>query len=166
MCSAYWKAQPAVSGVWAGAGPVGRTTPSSPAETQVRGLMVRRRWAAAVGLVVCLLLLHVVVPGLSRDGRAAGAAVTAAVDVRETGAASTSEAEGAGEPCPCEEDPSLRHLAARTPRAAGPAGQSAVPTGTPVADRGGTDIRAAGTGRRPGAVVSARNAVELQTFRC
>jgi hypothetical protein len=125
--------------------------------------MVRRRWAAAVGLVVCLLLLHLVVPGLMQGERTAEAAVPAAVSVQETGAASTPEAEGAGEPCPCEEEPSVRHLVARTPRAAGAAGPSSV---VPVVDRGGTDIRAAGTGRRPGAVASAPNSVELQTFRC
>ncbi|WP_328417569.1 hypothetical protein OG542_39620 [Streptomyces violaceus] len=129
--------------------------------------MVRRRWAALVGLVACLLLLRLVVPGLTSQGeRTAGAAATAAVDVRATGAASTPEVEGAGEPCPCEEEPSLRHLAARTPRAAGAAGASAVVTGAPVVDRGGTDIRAAGTGRCAGTVGSAPNAVELQTFRC
>ncbi len=128
--------------------------------------MVRRRWAAVVGLLACLLLLQFVVPGLAQGERTAGAAVTGAVDVRATGAASTPEVEGAGEPCPCEEEPSLRHLAARTPRAAGAAGASAVVTGAPAVDRGGTDIRAAGTGRCAGTVGSAPNAVELQTFRC
>ncbi|GGS92075.1 hypothetical protein GCM10010270_75320 [Streptomyces violaceus] len=119
-----------------------------------------------VGLMACLLLLQLAVPGLTQSERTAGAAVTAAVDVRATGAASTPEAEGAREPCPCDEEPSLRHLAARTPRAAGAAGASAVVTGAPVVDRGGTDIRAAGTGRCAGTVGSAPNAVELQTFRC
>ncbi|MBB3080776.1 hypothetical protein [Streptomyces violarus] len=128
--------------------------------------MVRRRWAAVVGLLACLLLLQLVVPGLTQGERTAGAAVTAAVEVRATGAASTPEAEGAGEPCPCEEEPSLRHLAVRTPRAAGAAAASAVVTGAPVVDRGGTDIRATGTGRCAGTVGSAPNAVELQTFRC
>ncbi|MFC9504713.1 hypothetical protein [Streptomyces sp. NPDC057002] len=131
--------------------------------------MVRRRWAAAVGLVACLLLLHLAVPGLDRGEYTA---VTAAVDVRETGAASTPEAEGTGKPCPCEEEPSLRHLAARTPRAAGAAGASAVVTGAPAVDRGGTDFRAAGTSRCAGTTRcagtagSAPNAAQLQTFRC
>ncbi|MFI6376009.1 hypothetical protein [Streptomyces sp. NPDC050546] len=128
--------------------------------------MVRRRWAAVVGLVVCLLLLHLVVPGPAQGERTAGAAVTAAADVRPAGAASAPEAEGAGEPCPCEAEPSLRYLAARTPRAAGAAGASVVVTGTPVADRGGTDLRAVETSRCTGTAGSAPNAVELQTFRC
>ncbi|GHA54398.1 hypothetical protein [Streptomyces purpurascens] len=132
--------------------------------------MVRRRWAAVVGLVACLLLLQLAVPGLTQGERTVGAEVTAAVEMRTTGAASAPEAEGAGESCPCEEEPSLRHLTARTPRAAGAGagagGASAVVTGAPVADRGGTDIRAAGTSRCAGTVGSAPNAIELQTFRC
>ncbi|MFC9131180.1 hypothetical protein ACFT4A_30650 [Streptomyces sp. NPDC057099] len=128
--------------------------------------MVRRRWAAVVGLVACLLLLQLAVPGLTRGERTAGAEVTAAVETRATGAASTPGAEGAGESCPCEEEPTLRHLAARTPRAAGAGGANPVVTGAPVVDRGGTDIRAAGTSRCAGTVGSAPNAIELQTFRC
>ncbi|MEU0459266.1 hypothetical protein ABZ322_41440 [Streptomyces sp. NPDC006129] len=118
--------------------------------------MVRRRWAAAMGLVACLLMLHLVVPAFTHSGSAAEGAVTAA-------AAWDAEAEAAGEPCPCEEEPSDRQPAARAPRAAG---AGAVVTGAPAVDRGGTDLRAAGTARRPGAVGAARNAVELQTFRC
>lgn len=126
---------------------------------------MRRRWAAAVGLMACLLL-HLVAPGLAQGGRAAeAAAVTAAVDAVEPGAASGTEAERAGEPCPCGEEPSVRRAAARTPRAAGAARAGAVVTGAPVLDRGGTDVRAVRTGRRPGTVVPP-NAVELQTFRC
>ncbi|MET9816210.1 MULTISPECIES: hypothetical protein [unclassified Streptomyces] len=121
--------------------------------------MVRRRWAAAMGLVACLLMLHLVVPAFTHSGSAAEGAVTAA-------AAWDAEAEAAGEPCPCEEEPSDRQPAARAPRAAGAAGAGAVVTGAPAVDRGGTDLRAAGTARRPGAVGAARNAVELQTFRC
>jgi hypothetical protein len=171
MRSAYWKAQPAVSGVWSGAGPSGLSAPSSPAWTQVRGLMVRRRWAAAVGLVACLLLLHLVVPGLAPGGRTTEVAVTAAVDAVEPGAASGSGserpgAEGAGESCPCEEETSVRQPAARTPRTAGAARAGAVVTGASAVDRGGADVRAAGTGRRPGVAAAAPNAVELQTFRC
>jgi hypothetical protein len=171
MRSAYWKAQPAVSGVWSGAGPSGRIAPSSPAETQVRGLMVRRRWAAAVGLVACLLLLHLVVPGLAPGGRTGEAAVMAAVDSMEPGPASGTGsagpgAEGAEEPCPCEEEPSVRKPAARTPRTAGAARAGAVVTGASLVDRGGTDVRAVGTGRRPGVAATAPNAAELQTFRC
>ncbi len=191
MRSAYWKAQPAVSGVWSGSAPSGRIVPSSPAETQVRGLMVRRRWAAAVGLVACLLLLHLVVPGLAPGGRTAETAVTAAVDTAGPGAtwdagsqragaeragaeragaerAGTegAGAEGAGEPCPCEEEPSVRQPAARAPRTAGAARAGAVVTGASVVDRSATDVRAAGTGRRPGVAPAAKNAVELQTFRC
>ncbi|GAA2416395.1 hypothetical protein GCM10010255_63800 [Streptomyces coeruleofuscus] len=182
MSSAYWKAQPAVSGVWSGAGPAGRTAPSSPTGTRVRGLMVRRRWAAAVGLVACLLLLHLVVPGLARGGHPAETAATAAVDAvdaadaLEPGATWGTEAHGtggeragaetAGEPCPCGEEPSVRQPVARTPRAAGAARAGAVVGGQPMVDRGGTDVRAAGTARRPETVAPAPNAVELQTFRC
>ncbi|MGI5423226.1 hypothetical protein [Streptomyces sp. CA-179760] len=128
--------------------------------------MVRRRWAAVAGLMACLLLLQLAAPGLTQGERTPGAWVTADVDARATGAASTPETEGAGERCPCEEEPALRHLAARTPRAASAAGASAVATGAPVVDRGGTDIRAAGTSRCAGTTGSAPNAVELQTFRC
>lgn len=141
--------------------------------------MVRRGWAAAVGLVACLLLLHLVVPGFARGGHPAEAAVTAALDAGdapEPGATSGTEAEGAGaekagaekagELCPCGEEPSVRQPVARTPRAAGAARAGAVVGGAPMADRGGPDVRAAGTARRPGAVSPAPNAVELQTFRC
>jgi hypothetical protein len=162
MCSAYWKAQPAVSGVWSGR----RTAPSSPTEAQVRGLMVRRRWAAAVSLMACLLLLQLVVPGVAQGGHPAQAPVTVAANAVEPGATSGPDAERAREPCPCEEEPSVRHPVARTPRAAGAARAGAMVTGAPLVDRGGTDGRAAGTGRRPGAVAPAPNAVELQTFRC
>ncbi|MBB5800034.1 hypothetical protein AB0E64_32405 [Streptomyces caelestis] len=160
---------------------------------------MRRRWAAAVGLVACLLLLHLVVPGLAQGGHTAEAAVTAAahaVDAVAPGAASGAEPHGAGvegagsygaaaeragaegtgvqgagaeraeEPCPCGKEPSVRQAVARTPRAVGAARAGAVVTGAPVVDRGGTDIRAAGTGKRPGTVASAPNTVELQTFRC
>ncbi|OUD04379.1 hypothetical protein CA983_04275 [Streptomyces swartbergensis] len=152
-----------------------------------------------MGLVTCLLLLHLVVPGFARGGHTAEAAVTAAldaVDAPEPEATSGTEAEGAGgeragveragaertgaertgveiasveraqEPCPCGEEPSVRQPVARTPRAAGAARAGAVVTGAPLVDRGGTDVRAAGTGRRPEAVAPAPNAVELQTFRC
>ncbi|MET9686287.1 hypothetical protein [Streptomyces coeruleorubidus] len=133
--------------------------------------MVRRRWAAAVGLVVCLLLLHLVVPGLARGGHTAVAAVTSAAKTVEPGATSGAEGEGAGaeragESCPCGEEPSVRQQVARTPRAAGAARAGAVVAGAPLVDQGGTDVRAAGTGRRPGAVAPAPNAVELQTLRC
>ncbi|MDQ1013697.1 hypothetical protein QFZ43_000246 [Streptomyces afghaniensis] len=181
MRSAYWKARQAVSGVWSGAAPLGRIAPSSPAETQVRGLMVRRRWAAVVGLGACLLLLHLVVPGLAPGGRTAEVAVAAAVDAVEAGAVSGTGAEGAGvegagaerpgaegagEPCPCEEEPSVRPPAARTPRTAGAARAGAMVTGASSVDRSGADVRAAGTGMRPGVAAAAPNAVELQTFRC
>ncbi|MFJ8595256.1 hypothetical protein [Streptomyces sp. NPDC093598] len=125
--------------------------------------MVRRRWAAAVGLVACLLLLHLIVPGLAGQGRATVAVTTDAV---ESGAASSGGAEGAEEPCPGEEEPSGRRLAARTPRAAGAAGVSPVVAGAAVVDRGGTDVHAAGTGPGPGAVGTVPSAARLQTFRC
>jgi hypothetical protein len=176
--------------------------------------MVRRRRAAAVALVACLLLLHLVVPGLARGGHTADAAVTAVLDAVEalgSGAASgpggegaggeragaenarvqrpgaekaeaenagiqrpgaenagaeRPEAEKAGKPCPCGEELSVRQPVARSPRAGGAVRAGAVVGGAPVVDRGGTDVRAAGTGRRPGAVAPAPNAVELQTFRC
>ncbi|MBR8639754.1 hypothetical protein KEF29_11690 [Streptomyces tuirus] len=121
-----------------------------------------------VSLLACLLLLPLVVPALGYGGPAAEVAVTAAVDVAvvQTAAASGTEAQGAGEPCPCENEPSVRQPGARTPRAAGAAGASSVVTAAPGVDRGGTGIREAGTGRRTGAVASAPDAVELQTFRC
>ncbi len=166
--SAYWKAQPAVSGGRSGAGPGVESTPCSPAGTQVRGLMVRRRWAAVVGLVACLLLLHLVAPGFAGEGRAA-AAVTVEPDAVESDAAWSAGAEGAkeaDEPCPCEEEPSGRQLAARTPRVAGAAGVSPAVTGAAVPGREGPDLPAAGTGPCPGAVGSAPSAARLQTFRC
>jgi hypothetical protein len=129
--------------------------------------MVRRRGAAVVGLVACLLLLHLVVPWLAGDGRPA--VTVAAVATTAAGAASSAGAEGAegaGESCPCEDGPSVRQLAARTPRATGAAGVSPVVAGATVAGRGGTDPRAAGTSPCPGAVGSAPSAERLQTFRC
>lgn len=125
--------------------------------------MMRRRWAAVVGLVACLLLLQFVVPGLAGEGRAA---VVAAV---ESDAGWSAGAEGAGEaeePCPCEEEPTGRQLAARTPRAVATAGLSPAVTGASVPDRDGPDLRAAGAGPCPGAVGSAPSAARLQTFRC
>ncbi|MGW6548174.1 hypothetical protein ACWGBH_35795, partial [Streptomyces massasporeus] len=61
--------------------------------------MVRRRWAAVVGLVACLLLLRPVVPTLAGEGRAA---VVAAVDADAAWSAGAEGAEGAEEaeePC-------------------------------------------------------------------
>ncbi|BCL24913.1 hypothetical protein GCM10017668_67560 [Streptomyces tuirus] len=162
--SAYWKAQPAVSGGRSGVGPGVESTPCSPAGTQVRGLMVRRRWAAVVGLVACLLLLQLVVPGLAGEGRAA---VVAAVESDAAWSAGAEGAREAEEPCPCEKEPSGRQPAARTPRAAvGAAGVSPAVTGASVPDRDGPDLRAAGAGPCPGAVGSAPSAARLQTFRC
>lgn len=115
--------------------------------------------------MACLLLLHLVVPGLADDGRPAVAA-TAAVGATAAGAASSAEAEGAQEPCPCEDEPSVRQLAARTPRATGAAGVSPVVTGAAVMGRSSTDLRAAGTSPCPGAAGSAPSAERLQTFRC
>ncbi|MGW0614747.1 hypothetical protein [Streptomyces sp. NPDC002788] len=126
--------------------------------------MVRRRWAAVVGLLSCLLLLHLVVPGPAGDGPVTAVAVTAAADA--AGAASSAEGEAAGEPCPCEEEPSVRQFVARTPRAAGAAGVSAVVAGAPGVGRGGTDVRASGPGRCRGTCAAAPRAVELQAFRC
>ncbi len=125
--------------------------------------MVRRRGAAVVGLMACLLMLHVLVPGLVGDARAS-VAVTAA-DVVEPGAPSSDAAEEAGEPCPYEEEPSVRRLAARTPRAAGAAGVSAVVAGAPRADRA-AEVPAAAAGRCPASGGAVPNAVELRAFRC
>ncbi|MEV3972990.1 hypothetical protein AB0K68_33450 [Streptomyces sp. NPDC050698] len=133
--------------------------------------MARRRWAAAVGLVACLLMLHLVVEGLAGEGRAA-VAVTAdslepgAVGSDATRSAEFAEAAEAGEPCPCEDEPAGRQLAARTPRAAGAAGASPVVTGAAVVDRGGKDARAAGAAPCTGVAGSAPDAARLQTFRC
>jgi hypothetical protein len=125
--------------------------------------MVRRRWAAVVGLVTCLLLLQLVVPGLAGEGRAAVAATV------ESDAAWSAGAEGAGEaeePCPCEEEPSGRRPAARTPRAAGAVGVSPAVAGAAVPGRDGPDLRVAETGPSAGAAGSAPSAARLQTFRC
>ncbi|MER8224348.1 hypothetical protein ABTZ58_27935 [Streptomyces sp. NPDC094143] len=116
-----------------------------------------------VGLMACLLMLHLLVPGLVGDARAS-AAVTAA-DVVEPGAPSSDAAEEAGEPCPCEEEPSVWRLAARTPRATGAAAVSAVAAGAPRADRA-ADVPAAAAGRCPASSGAVPNAVELRAFRC
>ncbi|MEV5357943.1 hypothetical protein [Streptomyces sp. NPDC052693] len=116
-----------------------------------------------VGLVACVLMLHLLVPGLVADGRAS-VAVTAAAVVEPT-APSSGAAEEAGEPCPCEEEPSVRRLAARTPRAAGAAGVSAVVAAAPRTDRAaGASAATAGGCPAPGGAVP--NAVELRAFRC
>ncbi len=125
--------------------------------------MVRRRWAAVVGLVACLLLLQLVVPGLAGEGRAAVAATVESDLAWSAGAEGAREAE---EPCPCEGEPSGRQLAARTPRAAGAVGVSTAVAGAAAPGRGGPDLRAAGTGPCAGAVGSAPSAARLQTFRC
>ncbi|MFF9033018.1 hypothetical protein [Streptomyces iakyrus] len=127
--------------------------------------MVRRRWAAAVGLVACLLmLLHLVTPGLVDEARSA-VPVTVA-DTTEPGVAPSAGAEGAEEPCPCEEEPSGRQFAARTPRAAGATGTSPVVTGAAVPGGSGAHLRAAGAPPCPVAVGSAPSTARLQTFRC
>lgn len=126
--------------------------------------MVRRRWAAAVGLVACLLLLQLVVPGFGDEARPV-VAVTAA-GATEPGAAPSAEAEGAEEPCPCEQEPSGRQLAARTSRAAGAAGVSPVVTGAAVPDESDAHLHAAGTAPCPVAVGSAPSTARLRTFRC
>ncbi|MDT0386400.1 hypothetical protein [Streptomyces dubilierae] len=139
MRSAYWKAQPALTG----------------------GLMVRRRGAALVGLLACLLMLHLLAPGPAGAGPAS--VTGAAADILEPGAASGDAAERAEEPCPCEDEPSARRLAARTPRAAGAAGASAVVAGAPRTARGGPSA-AAGRCPAPGGAV--HHPVELRAFRC
>ncbi|WP_245237174.1 hypothetical protein RFN58_01320 [Streptomyces iakyrus] len=127
--------------------------------------MVRRRGAAAVGLVACLLmLLHLVTPGLVDEARSA-VPVTMA-DTTKPGVAPSAGAEGAEEPCPCEEEPSGRQLAARTPRAAGATGTSTVVTGAAVPGGSGAHLRAAGAPPCPVAVGSAPSTARLQTFRC
>ncbi|MFI2635294.1 hypothetical protein ACH5A2_33710 [Streptomyces collinus] len=128
--------------------------------------MVRRRWAAAVGLVACLLmLLHPITPGLADEARSA-VPVTSAAGATGPGAAPGAKAEGAEEPCPCEEEPSGLQLAARTPRAAGASGMSPVATGTALPGTSGAHLRAAGTPPCPVAVGSAPSTARLQTFRC
>ncbi|MEU6914238.1 hypothetical protein [Streptomyces olindensis] len=149
-----------------------------------------------MGLVACLLVLHLEAPAFTHSGRATQGAVTASatatirasdaepvmawgaepvtVSDAEPVTAWGAEAEAAGEPCPCEEEPSARRPVARTPRttagAAGAnsvtAGAGSVTAGATAVDRGGTDLRGAGAARRPGVAGAARNAVELQTFRC
>ncbi|MFE8963987.1 hypothetical protein [Streptomyces iakyrus] len=127
--------------------------------------MVRRRWAAAVGLAACLLmLLHLVTPGLVDE--APSAVPVTAADTAEPGVAPSAGAEGAEEPCPCEEEPSGRQLAARTPRASGATGTSPVVTGAAVPGGSGAHPRAAGTPPCPVAVGSAPSTARLQTFRC
>ncbi|MFF5979199.1 hypothetical protein ACFY78_10115 [Streptomyces olindensis] len=145
-----------------------------------------------MGLVACLLVLHLAAPAFTHSGRGTEGGVTASATATVTATIRASdaepvtvsdaepvtvwgaEAEAAGEPCPCEEEPSARQPVARTPRttagAAGAnsvtAGAGSVTAGAPAVDRGGTDLRAAGAARRPGVTGAARNAVELQTFRC
>lgn len=126
--------------------------------------MVRRRWAAVVALSACLLLLHLVVPGLAGEGHPA--AVTAEVDATLSDAASHAWPEGAGEPCPCEDEPSVRHPAARTPRTTGAAGGGPAPAEAAVAGRSGTEPRATGAVLCPGATPSAPSAARLRTLRC
>jgi hypothetical protein len=110
--------------------------------------MVRRRWAAAVGLVACLLmLLHVITPGLADAARSAVPVMTAE------------------EPCPCEQEPSGRQLAARTPRAAA-TGVGPVMTGAAVPGGSGPHLLTAGTPRCPEAVGSTPSTARLQAFRC
>lgn len=124
--------------------------------------MVRRRGAAAAGLLACLLMLHLLVPGLVGDPRAS-VAVTAA-ELAQPDAPATDTAERAEEPCPCEEGPSIRQFAARTPRAAGAAGVSAVVAGAPRVDRG-AGVPAAAE-RCPVAGGAVPDSVELRVFRC
>ncbi|GGV86254.1 hypothetical protein GCM10010228_66890 [Streptomyces massasporeus] len=113
--------------------------------------------------MACLLLLQLVVPGLAGEERATVVAAVESDAVWSAGAEGAKEAE---EPCPCDEEPSGRRLAARTPRAAGAAGVNPAVTGASVPVRDGPDLRAVGTGPCPGAVGSAPSAARLQTFRC
>lgn len=129
--------------------------------------MVRRRWAAVVALVACLLLLQLVIPGLAGEGRAAVVAAVESDAAWSAGAEGAKGAKEAEEPCPCEEEPSRRQPAARTQRAAAvAAGVSPGVTGASVPVREGPGLRAVGTGPCPGAVGSALSAARLQTFRC
>ncbi|WP_344606144.1 hypothetical protein [Streptomyces glaucus] len=136
--------------------------------------MMRRRWAVAAVLAAALLLLHLLGPGGGPDAGTAARAVAAAdaATPDDAPAAGTEAAgtEAAGQPCPCAEDTSVRHSAARSPRTAGAAGSGhAVPGGparADVVDRGGTDLRRAGAAERPGTGDVTRSAPALQTFRC
>ncbi|GGL68044.1 hypothetical protein GCM10010129_09230 [Streptomyces fumigatiscleroticus] len=130
---------------------------------------MRRRWAAAVVLLTSVLFLHLLVPGPAPDARAAVPA-TAAVDTGTRDTAPDTGAENVGEPCPCEEDTSDGSPPARSARTAGTAGTGPAVTGVPArastAGRGGTEVRPAAPAQRPGAAGPARNASELQSFRC
>ncbi|MEG8275195.1 hypothetical protein [Streptomyces sp. AHA2] len=127
--------------------------------------MVRGRWAAVLGLVACLLVLPLLAPGPADDGPDA-VTVTAAVGPAATGPAQNSGAAATGEPSPCEQDPSLRHLLVRVPRTGGAAGADTPAAGAPKAFRDGAEFRAAAPGRAPAAVATPPRAVELQAFRC
>ncbi|AMW08347.1 hypothetical protein A4E84_01635 [Streptomyces qaidamensis] len=119
-----------------------------------------------MGLGACLLmLLHLITPAFADQARSA-VPVTAAVDATVPGAAPSAEADEAEEPCPDEEEPSGRQLAARTQRAAGAAGMSLVVPGTAVPGERGAHLRAAGAPPCPVAVGSAPSTARLQTFRC
>jgi hypothetical protein len=136
--------------------------------------MVRCRWAAAVVLLSSVLFLHLFAPAPAPDG---GTAVRTAVAV-DTGVRGEAPSvgsegvgsEGVGQPCPGEEDASLRRLVTRSPRTSGAAGACQMVAGAAVrasaVGPGGTDIRRAGVAPGPGAGGSARSAAELQTFRC
>ncbi|MFF8669972.1 hypothetical protein [Streptomyces sp. NPDC015242] len=115
------------------------------------------------GLLACLLMLHLILPGPAGDGRVP--VTFTAADTERPDASPGDEAEAAGEPCPCEEDPSVRRSVARTPRPAGAAGAAAVTAAAPRADRGGSGL-AAVTGRCPVPDAAVPDAVELRAFRC
>lgn len=122
---------------------------------------MRRRWAAAA-VVLTWALLHVLVPRLSQvpapAPSMAGPVTAAAMD----GTAS--------EPCPQDEGPSGREVAARSPRTAGTAGSDEAVTDpararTCAEGRGG-NLHTEGPAYGPQAQEAARGAPALQTFRC
>ncbi|AKZ60052.1 exported protein of unknown function [Streptomyces ambofaciens ATCC 23877] len=120
---------------------------------------MRCRWAAAAVLLTWALLHLLAAQRAALPEPAPGSA-----DVVVVAAA----VETAGEPCPGEEDPSLRQVAVRSPRTAGRvADGAAVPAPAPTRAVGRDD----GDLRRPpahgrGADGPARSAADLQTFRC
>ncbi|WP_369194276.1 hypothetical protein [Streptomyces djakartensis] len=126
---------------------------------------MRGRRAAVLCLVACLLLLPLLAPGPA-DVAPAAVAVTATAETAVTGPVPDSEAEAAGESCPCDGDPSLRRILARTPRTAGAAGAHAPAAAAAAAVRDGADVCATGPARSPATVATPPRAVELRAFRC
>ncbi|MGW0811953.1 hypothetical protein ACWD00_01645 [Streptomyces viridiviolaceus] len=128
---------------------------------------MRHRWAAVMVLLASVLL-HLFVPQSTPD-RVAAVETSAAPTAGALGG--TAQAEAVREPCPCEEDASVRHVAVRSPRTAGTAGAGGqAPAGAPAqACTGARDPGESGSSRAgdgPGADAAGPTAPALQTFRC